>query len=68
MAESSETSEQTIMSIAAPVSAKMLRYYSHIKQEAKRRDVASLDDERITLQMGKWKASADERWRLETAQ
>ena len=45
----------------------MFRYYSHMRQEAKRKAVLSLDDERITSQMGKLSASADERRRLETA-
>jgi integrase len=37
LAESSETSEQTIMAIAGHVSREMLEHYSHIRQEAKRR-------------------------------
>ncbi|HTM42043.1 MAG TPA: tyrosine-type recombinase/integrase, partial [Terriglobales bacterium] len=37
LAESSEASEQTIMSIAGHVSREMLEHYSHIRQEAKRR-------------------------------
>ena len=55
------------MSITGHVSAMMLRYYSHIRQEAKRKAVLSLDDERIKSQMGKLSASLDERRRLETA-
>jgi hypothetical protein len=42
LAESSEASEQTIMSIAGHVSREMLEHYSHIRQEAKRRAVESL--------------------------
>jgi hypothetical protein len=39
----SKQSEQTIMSIAGHVSIEMLRHYSYIWQEAKRKAVASLD-------------------------
>jgi integrase len=41
LAESS-TSEQTIMSIAGHVSAKMLAHYSHVRLEAKRNALAAL--------------------------
>jgi len=61
LAESSEASEQTIMSIAGHVSREMLEHYSHIRQEAKRRAVASLDNVTITSQLGKWKNEAEER-------
>ena len=44
LAESSEASEQIIMSIAGHVSIEMLRHYSHIRQEAKRKAVAGLDN------------------------
>jgi integrase len=44
LAESSEASEQTIMAIAGHVSREMLEHYSHIRQEAKRRAVESLDN------------------------
>lgn len=54
LAESSEASEQTIMSIAGHVSREMLEHYSHIRQEAKRRAVESLDNATITAQLAKW--------------
>lgn len=60
LAESAANSEQTIMSLAGHVSVEMLRYYSHIRQDAKRKAVATLDDERITSQLAKWKAEAEE--------
>jgi len=44
LAESADASEQTIMSIAGHVSVEMLRHYSHIRQEAKRKAVAALDN------------------------
>jgi len=61
LAESSANSEQTIMSIAGQVSIEMLRYCSHIRQDAKRKAVATLDNEQITSQLAKWKSEADER-------
>lgn len=67
LAESSEASEQTTMSIAGQVSRKMLNHYSHIRQEAKRKEVASLDNVTIASRLPKWRASADEQRRLETA-
>jgi len=42
LAESGEASDQTIMDIAGHVSKRMLKHYSHIRMEAKRRAVASL--------------------------
>ena len=51
LAESSEASEQTIMSIAGHVSREMLEHYSHIRQDAKRKAVASLDNVTITSQL-----------------
>jgi len=59
LAESAEASEQTIMSIAGHVSVEMLRHYSHIRQEAKRRAVATLDNVTITSQLEKWQQKAD---------
>jgi len=59
LAESSEASEQTIMSIAGHVSREMLEHYSHIRQEAKRRAVESLDNVTITSQLEKWKRCAE---------
>jgi len=59
LAESSEASEQTIMSIAGHVSREMLEHYSHIRLEAKRRAVESLDHVTITSQLGKWKRRAE---------
>ena len=61
LAESSEASEQTIMSIAGHVSRDMLEHYSHIRQEAKRKAVASLDNVTITSQLKKWKVEAEKR-------
>ena len=43
LAESSKASEQIIMAIAGHLSREMLEPYSHIRQEAKRRAVESLD-------------------------
>jgi hypothetical protein len=42
LAESGEASDQTIMDIAGHVSKRMLKHYSHIRMEAKRRAVAPL--------------------------
>jgi len=61
LAESPDASEQTIMSIAGHVSVEMLRYYSHIRTEAKRKAVATLDNQQITSQLSKWKSEAEER-------
>lgn len=44
LAESSEASEQTVMAIAGHVSREMLEHYSHIRQQAKRKAVESLDN------------------------
>jgi hypothetical protein len=60
LAESSEASEQTIMAIAGHVSREMLEHYSHVRQEAKRRAVESLDNDTITSQLGKWEAQANQ--------
>jgi len=38
----SQTSDQTIMSIAGHVSAKMLAHYSHVRLDAKRKGVSTL--------------------------
>lgn len=61
LAESSESSEQTIMAIAGHVSREMLEHYSHVRQEAKRKAVAALDHVTITSQLAKWKAAAQKR-------
>jgi hypothetical protein len=61
LAESTDASEQTIMSIAGHDSFEMLRHYSHIRQEAKRKAVAALDSGTITSQLAKWKTKAEER-------
>lgn len=45
LAESGEASDQTIMDIAGHVSKRMLKHYSHIRMEAKRRAVAALVQE-----------------------
>lgn len=41
----------------------MLEHYSHIRQEAKRKAVAELDNVTITSQLSRWKAEAEERER-----
>jgi integrase len=61
LAEPPEASEQTIMAIAGHVSREMLEHYSHVRQEAKRRAVVSLDNVTITAQLGKWEAEANQR-------
>ena len=66
LAESSETSEQTIMAIAGHVSREMLEHYSHIRQEAKRKAVESLDSRTITSQLAKWEALANQNREPET--
>jgi hypothetical protein len=48
------------MSIAGHVSIEMLRHYSHIRQEAKRKAVASLDNVTIASQLEKWKKNAND--------
>jgi Phage integrase family len=58
LAESPEASEQTIMAIAGHVSREMLEHYSHVRQEAKRKAVESLDNVTITSQLAKWEAEA----------
>ncbi len=68
LAESSEASEQTIMSIAGHVSREMLTHYSHIRTEAKRKAVAALDNVTITSQLGNWKTNADDWKKLELKQ
>jgi integrase len=60
-AESPESSEQTIMSIAGHVSREMLEHYSHVRQQAKRKAVESLDNVTITAQLGKWEREANQR-------
>src|ERR1017187_3247413 len=61
LAESSEVSEQAIMAIAGHVSREMLQHYSHIRQEAKRKAVAALDNVTITSHLAQWQAEAEER-------
>jgi len=65
LAESPEVSEQTIMAIAGHVSREMLEHYSHVRQEAKQKAVAALDNVTITSQLAKWKAEADDRRKAE---
>jgi hypothetical protein len=48
------------MSIAGHVSREMLEHYSHIRLEAKRRAVESLDNVTITAQLEKWKRCAEQ--------
>jgi integrase len=48
LAESGEASDQTIMDIAGHVSKRMLKHYSHIRMEAKRRAVAALLSDNTT--------------------
>jgi len=66
LAESPEASEQTIMAIAGHVSREMLEHYSHVRQEAKRRAVESLDSDTITSQLAKWEAQANQSSKPET--
>ena len=68
LAESADASEQTIMSIAGHVSREMLTHYSHIRQEAKRKAVAALDNATITSQLGNWKTNADDLKKVELKQ
>jgi hypothetical protein len=39
----------------------MLEHYAHIRQQAKRKAVKSLDNATITSQLGKWEAAAKQR-------
>jgi len=66
LAESPEASEQTIMAIAGHVSREMLEHYSHVRQEAKRKAVESLDNDTITSQLAKWEALANQSKEPET--
>jgi len=66
LAESPEASEQTIMAIAGHVSREMLEHYSHVRQEAKRRALESLDNDTITSQFAKWEALANQSREPET--
>ncbi|MFZ0860136.1 MAG: site-specific integrase, partial [Candidatus Sulfotelmatobacter sp.] len=68
LAESSEASEQTIMAIAGHVSREMLEHYSHIRQEAKRRAVESLDNVTITSQLEKWQRQAQQERRRQDSE
>jgi integrase len=56
----SQASEQTIMSLAGHVSREMLEHYSHIRMEAKRRAVESLDNVTITSQLEKWQRRGEQ--------
>jgi integrase len=67
LAESSEASEQTIMAIAGHISRAMLEHYSHIRQEAKRKALESLDNVTITSQFETWDAQARARAEAKTA-
>ena len=50
LSESGQASDQTIMDMAGHVSRRMLKHYSHIRMEAKRRAVAALiPNERVGL-------------------
>lgn len=49
----SQASEQTIMAIAGHVSQEMLEHYSHIRLEAKRKALASLDNVTFLAQLQK---------------
>jgi len=60
LAESGEASDQTIMDIAGHVSKRMLKHYSHIRMEAKRRAVASLvPDDKTTVKGTENKSTKD---------
>jgi hypothetical protein len=50
LAESGEASDETIRDIAGHVSKQMLKHYSHIRMEAKRRAVDSLTVEKKAKQ------------------
>ena len=52
LAESDEVSEQTIMAIAGHVSPRMLRHYSHVRQEAKRKALDALSGRRAETKQG----------------
>jgi hypothetical protein len=58
MANGVENADGTVRTEGA---IEMLSYYSHIRQDAKRKAVATLDNEQITSQLSKWKAKAEER-------
>lgn len=58
LAESNAASEETIMAIAGHVSREMLQHYLHIRQEARRKAVAALDNDTITSQLECWQATA----------
>jgi hypothetical protein len=66
LVESPEASEQTVMSLAGHVSREMLEHYSHVRQEAKRRAVESLDNDTITSQLAKWEEQANQSRKPET--
>ncbi len=66
LAESPEASEQTIMAIAGHVSREMLEHYSHVRQQAKRKAVESLDNDTITSQLAKWEEQANQSQKPET--
>jgi integrase len=66
LVESPEASERTAMAIAGHITQEMLERYSHIRQEAKRRAVESLDNVTITSQLGKWEEEAKQRTTVET--
>ena len=68
LAESSDASEQTIMAIAGHVSREMLEHYSHIRQEAKRRAVESLDNVTITSQLDQWQRQAQQERRRQDSE
>ena len=58
LAESNAASEETIMAIAGHVSREMLQHYSHIRQEARRKAVAALDNDTIPSQLERWEILA----------
>ena len=66
LAESPEASEQTIMALAGHVSREMLEHYSHVRQQAKRKAVESLDN--VTLrEMGGSGEKEEEEKSVQTA-
>lgn len=66
LAESPEASEQTLMALAGHVNRAMLEHYSHVRQEAKRRAVESLDNVTITSQLAKWRKKANRKEKPKT--
>jgi hypothetical protein len=54
-----ESAKSMRYAIAGHVNRAMLEHYSHVRQEAKRRAVESLDNVPITSQLAKWEKKAN---------